>query len=126
MTAFCGFSMFSVPLIILAAAQPSFWRFLADILRFNKITRDHLAKGGLAGMTLGEYLIKHRFNQKFINQYIIPMGAAIWSTPDEQMMEFPAQTFARFFENHGLLAVSDERDLGARRRPLCDGRGDRP
>jgi len=36
------------------------------------------------------------------------MGAAIWSTPDEQMMEFPAQAFARFFENHGLLTVSDQ------------------
>jgi uncharacterized protein len=86
----------------------SFWRFLADILRFNKLTLQSLGTSGLDGMTLGQYLVKHGFNQKFINQYIIPMGAAIWSTPDDQMMEFPAKTFARFFENHGLLAVTDQ------------------
>jgi uncharacterized protein len=86
----------------------SFWRFLADILRFNKLTLQSLGTGGLDNMTLGQYLVKHGFNQKFINQYIIPMGAAIWSTPDDQMMEFPAKTFARFFENHGLLALTDQ------------------
>lgn len=86
----------------------SFWRFLYDILRFNKLTLQALGKGDLTDIRLGEYLLQNRFNQKFINQYIIPMGAAIWSTPDDQMMEFPARTFARFFENHGLLAVSDQ------------------
>ncbi len=86
----------------------SFWKFLLDILRFNKLTLGALDKGGLAGMTLGEYLTQNGFNQKFINQYIIPMGAAIWSTPDDQMMQFPAQTFAKFFENHGLLAVTNQ------------------
>ena len=58
-------------------------------------------------MSLGTFLSKNRFSQAFISRYIIPMGAAIWSTPDGQMLEFPAQTFARFFENHGLLSVTD-------------------
>jgi len=86
----------------------SFWRFLADILKFNRLTRKTLAQGELGDMTLGQYLNKNGFNQTFIRQYIIPMGAAIWSTPDHQMMDFPAQTFARFFENHGLLALADQ------------------
>lgn len=86
----------------------SFWRFLASILKFNRLTLKALGGNSLGDMTLGQYLSKNGFNQTFIRQYIIPMGAAIWSTPDHQMMEFPAQTFARFFENHGLLAVKDQ------------------
>jgi predicted NAD/FAD-binding protein len=62
---------------------------------------------GFGDLTLGQYLEINRFNQIFVKQYIIPMGAAIWSTPDDKMMEFPAQTFAHFFENHGLLTVTD-------------------
>jgi len=86
----------------------SFWRFLADILRFNRLTVKALSESSFADMTLGQYLNKNGFNKTFIRQYIIPMGAAIWSTPDNQMMDFPARTFAKFFENHGLLAVTDQ------------------
>lgn len=86
----------------------SFWRFLADILRFNRLTLKALSESSLAEMTLGQYLNKNNFTKTFIQQYIIPMGAAIWSTPDNQMMDFPARTFAKFFENHGLLTVTDQ------------------
>lgn len=88
--------------------SPSFWRFLADILRFNRNTRIALETGALSGLSLGQYLKKNGFSDTFIRRYVMPMGAAIWSTPDRQMMEFPAQTFARFFENHGLLTLMDQ------------------
>jgi len=85
----------------------SFWRLLYNILRFNGLTRKALAAAGFSNMTLGQYLKKNGFDENFINRYIIPMGAAIWSTPDDKMMDFPAQTFAKFFENHGLLALTE-------------------
>lgn len=91
-------NLFSVP----------FWRFLSDIFKFNRLTREALAKDNFAKMTLGEYLNGHGFNQNFIERYILPMGAAIWSTPDDKMMDFPARTFARFFANHGLLTVTGQ------------------
>jgi predicted NAD/FAD-binding protein len=86
----------------------SFWRLLYDILRFNKMTLLALQNDALNNMSLGQYLTQSGFGDDFINRYIIPMGAAIWSTPDDKMLEFPALTFARFFENHGLLAVRNQ------------------
>jgi predicted NAD/FAD-binding protein len=85
----------------------SYWKFLYDILRFNRLTLETLRKNGFGGLTLGRFLAHSGFSTTFIRQYIIPMGAAIWSTPDDKMMDFPAATFARFFENHGLLSVRD-------------------
>lgn len=86
----------------------SYWKFLYDILRFNRLTMENIKKNSFQNVTLGQFLAKNRFNAAFIRQYVIPMGAAIWSTPDDKMMDFPAQTFARFFENHGLLSVTDQ------------------
>ncbi len=86
----------------------SYWKFLYDILRFNRMTLECIKKNKFQNLSLGQFLNKNRFSKTFIRQYIIPMGAAIWSTPDDQMMNFPAETFARFFENHGLLSVKDQ------------------
>lgn len=86
----------------------SYWKFLYDILRFNRLTLKYLKNNSFQSLSLGDFLKKNRFNASFIRQYILPMGAAIWSTPDDKMMEFPAETFARFFENHGLLSVKDQ------------------
>ncbi len=85
--------------------NPRFWRLIAEILRFNKKTQKLLDSQELKELTLGEYLTKYGFGKNLIEKYIVPMGAAIWSTPDIKMLEFPAQTFARFFSNHGLLKV---------------------
>ena len=35
--------------------------------------------------------------------YLIPMGAAIWSTSPREMLDFPAASFVDFFDNHRLL-----------------------
>jgi predicted NAD/FAD-binding protein len=88
--------------------RPSYWKFLYDILRFNRLTLKYIKNNSFQDLSLGDFLNKNRFNQPFIRQYIIPMGAAIWSTPDDKMMNFPAETFARFFENHGLLSTTDQ------------------
>ncbi len=85
----------------------SHWEMIRDIFRFNKAALQDLREGRTEGVLLGEYVKAFRFSDAFRDQYLIPMGAAIWSTPAEEMFAFPAETFLRFFENHGLLTVAD-------------------
>lgn len=86
--------------------RPSFLRMVKDILRFNREAVMSLQHED-AELPLGEYLHKYRYGEEFKNHYIIPMGAAIWSTEASQMQQFPARFFIRFFHNHGLLSVND-------------------
>jgi predicted NAD/FAD-binding protein len=76
---------------------------LRDILTFNaKSVEDHAA-GRLAGITLGEYFHDRKFARRLLTDYLAPMGAAIWSAPAREMMDFPAENFVAFFSNHRLL-----------------------
>lgn len=85
--------------------RPSFHGMLRDILRFNRRAAADLAAGRLSGRTLGGYLADGGYGEAFTLDYLLPMGAAIWSTPLGGMMDFPAATFIRFFHNHGLLGI---------------------
>ena len=85
--------------------RPSFLRMLADIIRFNKKAKTQMSMS--PQVTLGQYLDQNLFSESFINHYIIPMGAAIWSTTTKLMMDMPALFFIRFFNNHGLLQIKD-------------------
>lgn len=88
--------------------SPRFWGMLQDILRFNREALRDLEEGRIAAdLTLGQYLQQNGYGQRFIDHYIVPMGAAIWSMSLEGMLGFPLQFFVRFFRNHGLLSVSD-------------------
>ncbi|WP_085745385.1 MULTISPECIES: NAD(P)/FAD-dependent oxidoreductase [unclassified Pseudomonas] len=88
--------------------SPGFWGMLRDILRFNKEARRDLAEQRItADTTLDDYLKAGAYGERFILHYIVPMGAAIWSMPMAEMLNFPLQFFVRFFENHGLLSVSN-------------------
>jgi uncharacterized protein len=84
--------------------RPAFWRMLADILRFNR-EAPALLSGPQDEMSLGDYLAEHRYSREFAEHYIVPMGAAIWSTDASRMRAFPARFFVRFFHNHGMLSV---------------------
>ncbi len=84
---------------------PGYWHMLAEILLFNRRVRDRLKKGRLADVTLGQFLNRFRFSDRFLEQYLFPMVAAIWSAPDVDVDRFPMLTFARFFDNHGLLTI---------------------
>jgi len=86
--------------------RPAFHAMIGDILRFNRESRELLDHSD-AGLTLGRYLEGNRYSPLFINNYIIPMGSAIWSTDPQQMLDFPACHFVRFFANHGLLNIRD-------------------
>lgn len=84
------------------------WVMLKDILRFNKQAPIDLAKGGnFNTMTLGTYLSQRNYSSQFIDYYLIPMGAAIWSSSTAAMQQFPLRFFVNFFKNHGLLSVND-------------------
>ena len=83
----------------------NFWQMLFDIMRFNKNARLYLENDTIS---LGQCLDKMGMRQWFKDYYLLAMGGAIWSTPLKDMLNFPAQTFIRFFDNHGLLTVSDQ------------------
>jgi uncharacterized protein len=85
--------------------NPSHWALLSDMLKFNAQAQKDVADPALLTMSLGDYCRKHGFSQSFIDRYLVPMGAAIWSTPEIGMMDYPASSFIRFFNNHRLLHV---------------------
>ena len=86
--------------------SPTFYRMISDILRFNREAAEFINNTG-SDQSLGDFLHNGNYSEIFINKYIVPMGAAIWSTNPEDMFSFPARFFFKFFLNHGLLSVND-------------------
>ena len=66
-----------------------------------------LQSGYLEGRTLGEYCDQRKFGKAFLHHYLYPMGAAIWSSPIQELRAFPAQPYLHFLENHGLLRLTN-------------------
>ena len=89
--------------------RPSFWRMILDILRFNRQATD-LLKDESDDISLGEYLKREKFSQTFIDYYLVPMAAAVWSADLNLMYQFPARYLIQFFHNHGLLSVTNRPD----------------
>lgn len=87
--------------------RPSFWRMVRDILNFNKRAHELLASVADNNTTLGELLVREGYSREFRDWYLLPMGAAIWSSPMDDMADFPAKTFIQFCLNHGLLQIND-------------------
>ena len=85
--------------------RPRFWRMLAGIISFYKKAPSILDNPAYDSVTLGEYLAQENYSDSFINDHLLPMGAAIWSTTASEMRAYPAQAFVRFFDSHGLLAL---------------------
>lgn len=85
--------------------RPGFMGMLGNILRFNKLAVEELANPDILDLTLEGFVKRHRFSRAFQEYYLIPMTSAIWSTPPDEMLRFPAHTLIRFMYNHGLLGV---------------------
>ncbi len=83
--------------------SPSYLWMLRDILAFNTRSVEDYAAGHLAGLSLGEYFRRRKFAPRLLTDYLAPMGAAIWSAPAKEMLDFPAENFVAFFSNHRLL-----------------------
>ena len=86
--------------------KPSFLKMVYDILKFNYQSKRDIKKIS-TNITLKQYLDSSSYSKEFIDKYIIPMGAAIWSTSPELMLQVPAVFFIRFFKNHGLLDITN-------------------
>lgn len=86
--------------------RPRFWRMVWDILRFYREAEKWRATLS-PEVTLGELLKQGKYSDAFRDYHLLPMGAAIWSTPMATMLEYPALTFLNFCANHGLLQVKN-------------------
>jgi len=89
------------------ALNPRHVRMLLEILKFNRTARAELSDGGLTGMSLGDWLGARGYSTAFRDRFVLPMGGAIWSTSTRSMLEFPAENFVAFFENHDLMTGLD-------------------
>lgn len=90
--------------------KPHFWRFLADIVRFNRRARQWLKEHDRTLShqdTLENFLQRESFPSFFTDHYILPMGAAIWSCSLSEIRQMPLTLFLHFFDNHGLLDLTN-------------------
>ena len=88
--------------------SPRFYRFLKEVLHFNKHSQSYLSESKIKlGLTLGDLLKDKGYSEDFQHWYLLPMGGCIWSSPTNEMLDFPAYTFLTFCTNHGLLQVSN-------------------
>jgi predicted NAD/FAD-binding protein len=86
--------------------RPSFLGMVREILRFNR-EAPALLETAADELTLGAFLEQGGYGRRFVDHYLVPMGAAIWSTDPQRMLGFPARYFVRFLHNHGMLSVND-------------------
>jgi predicted NAD/FAD-binding protein len=86
--------------------RPAFLGMVRDILRFNR-EAPALLGAGSRELALGAFLEAGGYGRAFVKHYLVPMGAAIWSTDPRRMLDFPAHFFVRFLHNHGMLSVND-------------------
>ena len=83
-----------------------YWSMLSDLVRFYK-TAARQVDSGPDGETLGQFVARQGYGNAFVDDHLVPMGAAIWSATSNAMMDFPVRAFMRFMENHKLLNFID-------------------
>lgn len=84
------------------------WRFLLQLHRFNKESVTALKEPRWAEMTLEHYVAARGYGRDFLERYLVPMSSAVWSTPPERMLQFPAMALLRFWHNHGFLGLNTQ------------------
>lgn len=87
--------------------RPRFWSMVSDVLRFYREAPSVLDADNCAQTSLGEYLRFYNYSDDFVENHLLPMGAAIWSASADEMRAYPVQAFVRFFVSHGLLSLKD-------------------
>jgi predicted NAD/FAD-binding protein len=85
-----------------------YMKMLMQIGRFNKESVKILDDPKYANYSIGEYVKEFGFGEDMLWKYLVPMSSAVWSTPMEQMLDFPAVTLIRFFLNHGFLGLDTQ------------------
>jgi predicted NAD/FAD-binding protein len=97
-------SLFAQPGNLLS---PRFWSMLRDLVRFYRKASQDACGTTPDSRSLGEYLSDNRYGEALVRDHLLPMAAAIWSTPAQSMIDHPAEAFLRFCHNHGLLRLFD-------------------
>lgn len=87
--------------------RPVYWKLFLAQRRFARHALAALARGDLGSTTLGAFLDRLGMDDFFVHNYLVPLAASVWSSPDTDMLDFPAETFLRFFNNHGMIQVRD-------------------
>ncbi len=87
--------------------SPSHWAMLADILRFNRDAKSAMRRGLDDRVTLGQFVEQRAYSSAFIRRFLEPMASAIWSTPSQRILDYPASSLFRFYANHGLLQTTN-------------------
>ena len=83
-------------------------KMLMQIGRFNKESVKILDDPKYANYSIGQYIKEFGFGDEMLWKYLVPMSSAVWSTPMEQILDFPAVTLIRFFMNHGFLGLDTQ------------------
>jgi predicted NAD/FAD-binding protein len=86
--------------------SPRFWSMTLDLIRFYKYASLELVRTG-EEISLGDYLTRRNYGDAFQNDLLLPQAAAIWSASVAEIRHYPACAFVRFFENHGLLNLTN-------------------
>lgn len=115
--------------------NPRFHQLIYDLLRFNRrgnqLLEELVSADSTESETVGRFLERHRFGRPFVEQYFLPMGAAIWSASTGSFENFPIRFICEFYKNHGLLGISDRPQwrvikggsrsyIGPLTAPFCD------
>ncbi len=88
--------------------KPSYIKMLLAIARFNKESVRIMDDPRYANYTIAQYIHEFKFGEDMLWKYLVPMSSAVWSTPMDKMLDFPAQTLIRFFYNHGFLGLNTQ------------------
>ena len=88
--------------------NPRHWRMLAQINRFNREAVPALEDVTFANHSLRDYVAERGYGDDMLHRYLVPMSSAVWSTPPEKMLDFPAMTLLRFWHNHGFLGLDTQ------------------
>jgi predicted NAD/FAD-binding protein len=86
--------------------RPRLWSMLAEIMRFYRKAPADLARLRDHDLTLGDYLSRNGYSAAFRDDHLLPMAAAVWSSPAGTLLDYPAASFIRFCDNHGLLRLT--------------------
>jgi predicted NAD/FAD-binding protein len=87
--------------------RPRFWSMLRELMRLYRNAERDLAELGTSDISLRQYLDRKGYREAVRDDHIVPMAAAIWSTPARDVLAYPAVSFLRFCCNHGLLQITN-------------------
>jgi len=86
----------------------SFIKILIEISRFNKVSLEIIDDDNYKNHSLAQFIKEFKFSEEMLWKYLVPMSSAVWSTPMDKMLDFPALTLIRFFKNHGFLGLNTQ------------------